>query len=96
MRKMNAITDESRPVLARGVRLRTDPLTAEPLLLYPEGFLPLDEATHDILIRCNGKLTISGIVDALSQEYDATPDELRDDVTECLEHLRTEMLVTLT
>ena len=34
---MNALTDESLAVLARGVRLRADPLTGEPLLLFPEG-----------------------------------------------------------
>ena len=90
---MNAMTDESRPVLARGVRLRADPLTGEPLLLYPEGFLPLDDTTHEILIRCNGELTVTGIVLALSEEYEATPAELRGDVAECLTQLRQEMLV---
>jgi len=87
------MTEESRPVLARGVRLRADPLTGEPLLLYPEGFLPLDDTMHDILIRCTGELTLTGIVLALSEEYEATPDELRGDVLECLMQLRQEMLV---
>jgi pyrroloquinoline quinone biosynthesis protein D len=93
MHEINAMTDESRPVLARGVRLRADPLTGEPLLLYPEGFLPLDATTHDILIRCNGDLTLVGIVLALSEEFEAEPDELRADVVECLTQLRQEMLV---
>jgi pyrroloquinoline quinone biosynthesis protein D len=93
MPPMNAMTDESRPVLARGVRLRSDPLTGEPLLLFPEGILPLDETTRDILLRCNGDLTLAGIVLALSEEYEAEPDVLRADVVECLDHLRQEMLV---
>jgi pyrroloquinoline quinone biosynthesis protein D len=93
MQEISAMTDESRPVLARGVRLRADPLTGEPLLLYPEGFLPLDDTTQDILIRCNGDLTLAGIVLALSEEFEAQPDELRTDVVECLTHLRQEMLV---
>jgi pyrroloquinoline quinone biosynthesis protein D len=90
---MNTMTDESRPILARGVRLRADPLTGEPLLLFPEGILPLDATTHDILIRCTGDLTISGILLALSEDYEATPDDLRADVLECLDQLRQEMLV---
>ena len=90
---MNTMTDESRPVLARGVRLRADPLTGEPLLLFPEGILPLDASTHDILLRCNGELTLAGIVHALSEEYEAGPDELRADVAACLTQLREEMLV---
>ena len=90
---MNAMTDESRAVLARGVRLRADPLTGEPLLLFPEGILPLDATTYDILVRCTGDLTITGIVLALGEEYEAEPDVLLADVVYCLTHLRHEMLV---
>ena len=93
MPKINAITDESFAVLGRGVRLRADPLTGEPLLLFPEGILPLDDSTHDILLRCNGELTLAGIVLALSEEYEAEPEVLRADVAACLTQLREEMLV---
>ncbi len=90
---MNAITDQSRVALTRGVRLRLDPLTQEPLLLFPEGILPLDDPTHDILRRCDGELTLAGIVQALSEEYEAEPEVLREDVAACLTQLREEMLV---
>ena len=91
--RVNALTDQSRVQLARGVRLRADPLTGEPLLLFPEGILPLDASTHDILRRCDGELTFAGIVRALSEEYEAEPDVLRADVAGCLAQLREEMLV---
>jgi coenzyme PQQ biosynthesis protein PqqD len=94
MPEINEINDESRVVLARGVRLRADPLTGEPLLLFPEGILPLDASTHDILLRCDGDLTLAGIVLALSEEYEAEPGVLRADVAGCLTQLREEMLVT--
>ena len=90
---MKALTDQSRAVLARGVRLRADPLTGEPLLLFPEGILPLDATTHDILLRCTGDLTLAGLVLALSEEYEAEPEVLRADVVQCLTQLRREMLV---
>jgi pyrroloquinoline quinone biosynthesis protein D len=90
---MNALTNESRAVLARGVRLRADPLTGEPLLLFPEGVLPLDATTHDILLRCDGQLTLAKLLAALSEEYEAEPGELRADVVQCLTQLRQEMLV---
>ena len=90
---MNALTDQSRAALARGVRLRSDPLTGEPLLLFPEGVLPLDATTRDILLRCTGDLTLSGLLLALSEEYEAEPDILRADVVQCLTQLRQEMLV---
>jgi hypothetical protein len=63
------------------------------LLLFPEGVLPLDETTHDILLRCNGDLTLGGLVRGLGEEYEAEPDELRADVVQCLTQLRQEMLV---
>ena len=90
---MNSLTDESRAVLARGVRLRSDPLTGEPLLLYPEGILPLDATTNDILLRCTGEMTLAHLLRALSEEYEAEPGELRADVIQCLTQLRQEMLV---
>ena len=93
-RVMNDLTEESRPTLARGVRLRTDPINGEPLLLFPEGFLSLDQAAHDILIRCTGKLTMGEIVGALSEEYDADAAALRTDVAEYVTQLRREMLLT--
>jgi pyrroloquinoline quinone biosynthesis protein D len=90
---MNALTEQSRAVLARGVRLRADPLTGEPLLLFPEGILPLDSTTHDILLRCTGEVTLASLLLALSEEYEAEPDVLRADVVQCLTQLRQEMLV---
>ncbi len=91
---MNALTDQSRPALGRGARLREDPLTGEALLLFPEGVLPLDTTTHDILLRCTGDLTLAHLLKELNEEYEAAPDELRADVVQCLTHLRQEMLVT--
>jgi pyrroloquinoline quinone biosynthesis protein D len=92
---MNPLTDECRPKLARGVRLRADPIDGEPVLLYPEGFLKLDDSAHDILTRCNGQSTVANIITELASEYEASPEELRSDVVEYLTQLRQEMLVII-
>jgi coenzyme PQQ biosynthesis protein PqqD len=92
---MIAIDQQNRPALARGVRLRNDPITGQPVLLFPEGVLPLDEATHDILSRCSGESTVESIILALADEYEIDAATLRRDVCECLEQLRRRMLVTL-
>jgi pyrroloquinoline quinone biosynthesis protein D len=92
---MIPMDEQSRPALARGVRLRNDPITGEPLLLYPEGVLPLDEATHDILSRCSGRATLESIILSLAEEYETDHDTLRSDVCECLEELRQRMLIAL-
>jgi pyrroloquinoline quinone biosynthesis protein D len=87
--------EQSRPVLARGVRLRNDPITGDPLLLFPEGMLPLDDTTQAILSRCTGEATLASIITALAEEYEAGPETVRADVCECLEELREQMLVVL-
>ena len=78
--KMISLTQNSRPALARGVRLRDDPITGEPILLYPEGVLELDETTHDIVRRCSGDATLESIVLALADDYEIDAETLQNDV----------------
>ena len=92
---MSPLTAQSRPALARGVRLRTDPVNGEPVLLFPEGVLPLEATTHAIVSRCTGQETLEEIVASLAEEYEADQTTLLDDVRECLQELREEMLVTV-
>jgi pyrroloquinoline quinone biosynthesis protein D len=92
---MTSLTEESRPKLARGVRLQADPMSGEPILLYPEGFLNLESNEHDILARCDGGKTLGEIVEELGEEYEVEPGELRGDVVEYLTQLRLEMLLTV-
>ena len=86
---------QSRPALARGVRLRNDPITGEPILLYPEGVLPLDATTHDIISRCSGEATLESIILSLAEEYEVDDATVRLDVCECLAQLRQRMLVAI-
>ena len=93
---MDGITDESRPVLARGTRLSTDKQTGEPILLFPEGVVQLSSTAYAILERCDGQATVGAIVTALAGEFDADPAVLKDDVLECLTHLQARKLVVIT
>jgi pyrroloquinoline quinone biosynthesis protein D len=90
---MTPLDQQSLPVLARGVRLRNDPITGEPVLLFPEGVLPLDATTHDIISRCSGESTVASIILSLAGEYEADHDTVRQDVCECLAQLRQQMLI---
>jgi pyrroloquinoline quinone biosynthesis protein D len=92
---MIALTQYCRPTLARGVRLRDDPITGEPILLYPEGVLELDETTHDIVRRCSGIATLESIVGELAEDYEIDAETLQSDVRECLEQLRARMLIAV-
>lgn len=50
-----AISAESRPRLSRKARLRTDQLTGETLLLYPEHGLVLNPSAAAIVRLCDGR-----------------------------------------
>ena len=88
--------DDQRPLLlARGVRLQTDPTNGEPILLFPEGVMYLSATADDIVRRCDGRATARDIIIALAQEYDTDPATLRQDVIECLVELQQRKLLVL-
>jgi coenzyme PQQ biosynthesis protein PqqD len=84
---------QSRPTLARGVRLQTDASTGEPVLLFPEGVLHLNPTAHDIVSRCDGQRTTEAIIALLADEYEVASEMLRGDVLDCLSQLHQRKLV---
>ena len=92
---MPKIRDSVQPRLARGVRLETDSATGKSVLLFPEGIVELNETAQEILIRCDGR-TVSEIVRALAEEYDADLAALATDVRETLADLQQRRLIELT
>jgi pyrroloquinoline quinone biosynthesis protein D len=89
------IPDIARPCLPNGVRLQIDSTTGKSVLLFPEGIIELNETAHEILLRCDGR-TLSEIVHALAEEYDADPTPLAADVRETLADLHQRKLVEFT
>ena len=85
----------SRPALAPNVRLRVDPVTNEPILLFSEGVLVLNDTAHEIVQRCDGNATVQQIVAALGAEYEVDAATLQDDALECLRDLLGRNLVVL-
>ena len=85
----------TRPKLARGVRLQTDPKTGNSVLLFPEGILELNETAQEILTRCDGR-TVTEIIQALAEEYEVDPQMLAADVRETLGDLQRRKLIELT
>jgi pyrroloquinoline quinone biosynthesis protein D len=85
----------TRPKLARGVRLQTDPKTGNSVLLFPEGILELNETAQEILTRCDGR-TVSEIIQALTEDYDIDREMLAADVRETLADLQRRRLIELT
>ena len=85
----------ARPCLARGVRLRGDPVTKEAALLYPEGVLLLNGTAAAVVELCDGNRTLDEIVAALAGRYAGDADTLRSDVADYLRDLRSRGLVTM-
>jgi pyrroloquinoline-quinone synthase len=88
-------SDAARPRLAKGVRLQIDSATSKSVLLFPEGIIEINETAHEILVRCDGQ-TLSEIVRALAEEYDADPAALAADVRETLADLQRRKLIEFT
>lgn len=92
----NTVIDlHARPALGSRVRLQTDPVTGDPVLLYPEGLLQLNDTAQAVLSRCDGQATVEEIVVSLADEYEVEVETLRADVLECLAEFRGKQFVTL-
>jgi coenzyme PQQ biosynthesis protein PqqD len=92
---MKTSPGQERPTLASHVRFQTDAATGDPVLLFPEGILVLNETAKEIVTCCDGVHTIAEIAAILAREYDVTADELRGDVEECLRDLERRQLILL-
>lgn len=80
------IAGDSVPSLPKHVRLRQDPRRGW-VMLAPERVLMPDEIAVEILLRCDGKLTVDEISASLAQEFSAPEDEIRNDVIGVLQNL---------
>jgi pyrroloquinoline quinone biosynthesis protein D len=92
---MIPIDSNARPARGPGVRLQLDKSTGEPVLLYPEGVLELNDTAHAILNLCNGSMTVNEIVTSLAQEYEVPVEVLRADALECMGDLLQRRLLVL-
>jgi len=86
---------ENRPALAPHVYLREDVLTGEPVLIFPEEMLALNEEAAAIVSRCDGRTTVGEIIVSLLAEYEAEREELSGAVLEELDNLHARRLLVL-
>jgi pyrroloquinoline quinone biosynthesis protein D len=77
--------DEDRPRLARGVRLRWDPVRETQVLLRPEGAVALNDSAAAVLELCDGKRSLTTIIEELQTRHGGA--DLGHDVRELLTSL---------
>jgi pyrroloquinoline quinone biosynthesis protein D len=92
---MSRVDLNCRPLLAAHVRLKIDPVSGDPILLFPEGVLILNSTAHDIVSLCDGQATGHDILTALSAQFEVDEPTLRADVVECLTDLLRRNLILL-
>jgi len=66
------VHDDTRPAIARGMRLQWEPAQDAHVLLYPEGMVKLNGSAGAIMSRCDGERTLADIVADLERAYGAT------------------------
>jgi pyrroloquinoline quinone biosynthesis protein D len=84
-----------RPRLARGVRLRADPVRGGHVLLAPERVVAANGSAVAILELCDGARGPAEIVEALCRRYDADPARVAADVDAVLADLAEKRLIDL-
>ncbi len=89
------IAAESRPRLARGVRLREDPARGGHVLLAPERVLNPNRTAIEVLRRCDGERTFAALVDELADAFSADREAIAADVAALLTDLAQKRLVDL-
>jgi pyrroloquinoline quinone biosynthesis protein D len=75
-----------RPMLARHVRYRWDPLREEHQLILPEGMLVLNESAAAIVQLCDGRTT-DEMIAALNERCGDGESKIASDVRELLTQL---------
>jgi pyrroloquinoline quinone biosynthesis protein D len=89
------VRDDAVPALARGVKLRFDKARDAWILLAPEKVLMPDQIAVEILKRCDGKATVTELVDDLAATFSADRDQVAGDVRGFLQDLADKGMLTL-
>ena len=81
------VTQETRPILPRHIKLRHDAGRGVWLLLAPERVFTPDEVAVEVLKLCDGVRTVEDICGVLSGEFNAPVDVIRADIIAMLQDL---------
>jgi len=93
--KINAVSEDARPRLPRGVRLVHNEAQGGFVLLAPERVFKADAIAAEILKRCTGDATVAAIVDNLAKTFTAPRERILADVTKLLGSLADKRLLEL-
>ncbi len=95
MTEVAVVPLDAQPRLPHGVRLTHNEAHGGWVLLAPERVFKADAIAAEIVKRCNGKTTVTAIVDDLVQAYSAPRDRVLADVSALLRQLADRRLLEL-
>jgi len=93
---MELAASNNRPCLAKRVRLQTDPISGNPVLLLPESVMVLNQTGYEILRLCDGTHTVSQIIQDLENQYPAAGPILAREIFQYLEAISQKGLIEWT
>ena len=82
-----SVTETSRPVLPRHVKLRFDETRQVWIILAPERVLAPDEIAVEVLQLCDGARDVALMIDQLALKYAAPREAIGTDVIAMLQDL---------
>ena len=86
---------KGRPKLQSFVRLQYDDTRERWILQAPERVLVLDDTSKEIVVLCDGKMSIGDIVDRFVAVYEAPRDVIAHDVGAVIQLLNDKGLLTV-
>ncbi len=87
------LADNAIPSLPHGVELRFDPAEKAWTVSVPARVVMPDDIAIEILKLCDGRTSISAIVDELAQAFSANHEQLATDVDAMLQDLAEQGMV---
>jgi pyrroloquinoline quinone biosynthesis protein D len=82
-----SVSETSRPVLPRHVKLKFDETRQVWVILAPERVLAPDEIAVEVLQLCDGARDVAAMIDQLAVKYAADRDAIATDVIAMLQDL---------
>ena len=90
---MNSASPNRCPRLAKRVRLQTDAVSGNSILLDQEVVIVLNQSGYEILRLCDGTHTLSEIIRELETQYQAAKSILSQEVLQYIESISQKGLI---
>ena len=90
---MNVESPNKRPRLAKHVHLQIDAVSGNPVLLHQEAIIVLNQTGYEILRLCDGRHTLSEILQDLENKYPAAKSILSREVLQYFEAISQKGLI---